>query len=179
MCRKFNPRRLKSDVSAPGKTPTESQRENVTSDLATKRSFGRLSIVPLIGPADGSLTNEWSKQLTRQARKRCAMNPKHDLKPFHSLETPEPLSGSVADLYRVYFEIAKRDHAVRRAALYGKQTPPPGHTPFRPIPYEHFETRFMASASVPYGEVMFRKQLARQAAVYGVNPAPLSHRQAA
>lgn len=88
--------------------------------------------------------------------------------PFHSMASPEPLAGSLTDLYAVYFELAKRDHACRRAALYGEQTPPPGHTPFRPLPLEHFEARFRAASAIVGGEELFRRQLARQAQVYGV-----------
>jgi hypothetical protein len=99
--------------------------------------------------------------------------------PFHSMASPEPLSGSMTDLYAVYFEVAKRDHACRRAALYGEQTPPPGHTPFRPLPLEHFEARFRAASATVGGEEIFRKQLARQAQVYGVALGGSSGRQAA
>ena len=95
-----------------------------------------------------------------------------------SQSTP-PLSGSVNDLYAVYFEIAKRDHAVRRAALYGDQAPPAGHTPFRPLPIEHFEARFNAAAEIRGGEDIFRRQLARQAKVYGVETRAVAGRQAA
>jgi len=107
------------------------------------------------------------------------MNDELNSKPFHALASPEPLPGTLQDLYSVYFEVAKRDHACRRAALYGKQTPPPGHTPFRPIPFEHFETRFLAASAVAGGEDIFRRQLARQAQVYGVTVSNNSTRQAA
>ena len=90
-----------------------------------------------------------------------------------------PLAGSAHDLYAVYFEIAKRDHACRIAALYGKQTPPEGHTPFRPLPFEHFEARFRAVFDIPGGEEIFRKQLARQARAYGVDVASEASRRAA
>jgi hypothetical protein len=79
-----------------------------------------------------------------------------------------PLSGSVHDLYSVYLEVARIDHQCRRAALYGVQSPPPGHTPFRPLSFQDFETRFNTATSVPQGEDIFRRQLARQADVYGV-----------
>jgi len=110
---------------------------------------------------------------------RFAMNIELKSKPFHAESSPEPLSGSIQDLYAVYVEIAKRDHACRRAALYGKQTPPPGHTPFRPIPFEHFETRFRAASAVAGGEGIFRRQLARQAQVYGVTTTSGASRRAA
>lgn len=107
------------------------------------------------------------------------MNFELNSKPFHALASPEPLPGTLQDLYAIYFEVAKRDHDCRRAALYGKQTPPPGHTPFRPIPFEHFETRFLAASAVVGGEDIFRRQLARQAQVYGVIVSSISTRQAA
>jgi len=91
----------------------------------------------------------------------------------------EPLTGSLADLYAIYVQIAKADHSVRRAALYGSQSPPPGHTPFRPLPLEHFEARFEAALQVVSGEDIFRRQLARLAQVYGVSGTPTSNRQAA
>ncbi len=80
----------------------------------------------------------------------------------------EPLSGSVEVLYAVYLEIARRDHRCRVQALYGSQTPPPGHTPFRPLPLGNFTERF-SSAQAGGGEQLFRKQLARWAKVYGVD----------
>lgn len=86
---------------------------------------------------------------------------------FSAAESVTPLTGSLHDLYAVYHEIAKLDHACRREALYGKQTPPPGHTPFRPLPLEHFQARFEAAKQLPNGETTFRMQLARQAKVYG------------
>lgn len=89
------------------------------------------------------------------------------------------LTGSIHELYAVYLEVAKRDHACRRAALYGTQTPPPGHTPFRPLPFEDFESRFLTAATLPGGEDIFRRQLGRQAQVYGVTPIQSSDRQAA
>ncbi len=90
-----------------------------------------------------------------------------------------PLHGSVDDLYAVYLEIAKRDHSVRIAALYGKQAPPPGHTPFRPLPREHFDARFYSSTQVAGGETIFRRQLSRLARVYGVqNVSPAARRAA-
>ena len=90
-----------------------------------------------------------------------------------------PLAGTAHDLYAVYLEIAKRDHKCRIGALYGKQTPPEGHTPFRPLPFEHFEARFRAVFDIPGGEEIFRKQLARQARVYGVDVASEPSRRAA
>lgn len=90
-----------------------------------------------------------------------------------------PLVGSVHDLYAVYLEIAKRDHTCRIAALYGTQTPPEGHTPFRPLPFEHFEARFRAVFDIPGGEEIFRRQLSRQARVYGVDVASEPSRRAA
>ena len=89
------------------------------------------------------------------------------------------LAGSIHDLYAVYLEIAKRDHACRIAALYGKQAPPDGHTPFRPLPFEHFEARYKGVLHVPAGDEIFRKQLARQAQVYGVEAVSESIRRAA
>lgn len=81
----------------------------------------------------------------------------------------EPLSGSVKVLYAIYLEIAKRDHRLRVQALYGKQNPPPGHTPLRPLPLDHFVQRLQAAQAVPGGEETFRRQLARWAKVYGVD----------
>ena len=94
-------------------------------------------------------------------------------------QSTKPLSGSALDLYAVYFEIAKRDHACRRAALYGAQAPPPGHTPFRPLSFDDFEMRFLTAAHIPRGEEIFRQQLARQAQVYGVAQVIEVSRQAA
>ncbi len=98
---------------------------------------------------------------------------------FSATEPVAPLAGSLHDLYAVYHEIARLDHACRREALYGKQTPPPGHTPFRPLPLEHFEARFEAAKQLPDGETMFRKQLARQAKVYGATVTSLPSKRAA
>jgi len=78
------------------------------------------------------------------------------------------LAGTLYDLYAVYVEIAKQDHTVRRAALYGDQAPPAGHTPFRPLPIEHFEARFEQAQLIPGGEDIFRRQLAKLAQVYQV-----------
>jgi hypothetical protein len=81
----------------------------------------------------------------------------------------EPLSGSVEVLYAVYLAIARHDHRCRVRALYGDQAPPPGHTPFRPLPMKHFQTRFEISCAAAGGERAFRMQLARWAKVYGVD----------
>jgi hypothetical protein len=81
----------------------------------------------------------------------------------------EPLSGSPDVLYRIYLEIAAKDHRCRIQALYGKQTPPSGHTPYRPLPMHHFVDRFESAKNLPNGEMIFRKQLARLARVYGVD----------
>src|SRR5690606_10227045 len=86
-----------------------------------------------------------------------------------SQDSIEPLSGSAKVLYAVYLEIAKRDHRLRVQALYGKQSPPPGHTPLRPLPLEHFVQRLQAAQASPHGEEAFRRQLARGAKVYGVD----------
>jgi len=81
----------------------------------------------------------------------------------------EPLSGSPEVLYRVYLEIAAKDHRCRVQALYGNQAPPPGHTPFRPLPFHQFADRLASSSIIPQGETLFRSQLARLAGVYGVD----------
>ena len=86
-----------------------------------------------------------------------------------SQDSLEPLSGSAKVLYSVYLEIAKRDHRLRVQALYGKQNPPPGHTPLRPLPLEHFVQRLQSAQAVPGGEDAFRRQLARWAKVYSVD----------
>lgn len=101
------------------------------------------------------------------------------LRSFSPTASFEPLAGSIQSLYAIYLEIAKRDHACRIAALYGKQQPPAGHTPFRPLPREHFEARFESASQIAGGEEIFRKQLARQAYVYGVELTLSSGRQAA
>jgi len=84
-------------------------------------------------------------------------------------ETIQPLSGSVEVMYRIYMEIAVRDHRCRVQALYGDQAPPTGHTPYRPLPLHHFADRFESACAIAGGEVQFRKQLARMAKVYGVD----------
>jgi len=84
-------------------------------------------------------------------------------------ESIEPLSGSVEVMYRIYLEIAVRDHHCRVQALYGDQAPPTGHTPYRPLPLHHFADRFKLACAIAGGEVQFRKQLARMAKVYGVD----------
>jgi hypothetical protein len=81
----------------------------------------------------------------------------------------EPLSGSIEVLYQIYLAISAKDHRCRIQALYGKQTPPTGHTPYRPLPMDHFIDRFETAKSIPNGEMIFRKQLARLACVYGVD----------
>lgn len=86
-----------------------------------------------------------------------------------SHETIEPLGGSPEVLYRIYLEIAAKDHRCRIQALYGIETPPAGHTPYRPLPMQHFVDRFEVAKSMPNGELIFRKQLARLARVYGVD----------
>lgn len=106
-------------------------------------------------------------------------HPNHGHLQFSATDPVEPLAGNLHDLYSVYHEIARLDHACRRQALYGNQTPPPGHTPFRPLPLEHFEARFEAAKQLPSGEVTFRKQLARQAKVYGATTTSLPTKRAA
>jgi hypothetical protein len=101
------------------------------------------------------------------------------LRTFSPTASFEPLAGNVQSLYSVYLDIAKRDHACRIAALYGKHQPPAGHTPFRPLPLAHFEARFRSASLMSGGEEIFRRQLARQAHVYGVKPVSSSSRQAA
>jgi len=86
-----------------------------------------------------------------------------------SHETIEPLGGSPEVLYRIYLEIAAKDHCCRIQALYGNQAPPTGHTPYRPLPMHHFADRFELAKDMPHGEQIFRKQLARWARVYGVD----------
>jgi hypothetical protein len=81
----------------------------------------------------------------------------------------EPLSGSSEVLYRIYLEIAAKDHRCRIQALYGNQSPPSGHTPYRPLPIHHFVDRLESAKSMPNGEELFRKQLARLARVYSVD----------
>jgi len=88
---------------------------------------------------------------------------------FTSFPSIEPLSGSTEVLYRIYLEIAASDHRCRIQALYGKQAPPTGHTPYRPLPMSHFVDRFESAKGLPNGEVLFRKQMARLARVYGID----------
>ncbi len=108
------------------------------------------------------------------------MTEDHVLTPFLAeSQSTLPLNGTVQELYAVYYEIAKRDHACRRAALYGKQSPPPGHTPFRPLSLDGFAARFQSAIAVSGGEDVFRRQLARQAQVYGVESMIVASRQAA
>jgi hypothetical protein len=101
------------------------------------------------------------------------------LRTFSPTASFEPLAGNSQSLYSIYLEIAKRDHACRIAALYGKHQPPAGHTPFRPLPFEHFEARLRSASLMSGGEDIFRRQLARQAHVYGVMPVSSNKRQAA
>jgi hypothetical protein len=84
-------------------------------------------------------------------------------------DTIEPLSGSTDVLYRIYLEIAAKDHRCRIQALYGQQAPPAGHTPYRPLPIHHFVDRFDSAKTMPGGELIFRRQLARLAKVYKVD----------
>lgn len=81
----------------------------------------------------------------------------------------EPLSGSVRVLYAVYLEVAAKDHQCRVTALYGDQAPRLGHTPFRPLRFDDFVTRFESSQALVGGEEVFRRQLARWAKVHGVD----------
>lgn len=83
--------------------------------------------------------------------------------------TIEPISGPPEILYRIYLEIAVKDHRCRLQALYGNQSPPTGHTPYRPLPLHHFAERFESAKSMPDGEIIFRKQLARLARIYRVD----------
>lgn len=96
-----------------------------------------------------------------------------------SQPTIQPLSGSPEVLYRIYLEIAAQDHRCRIQALYGKQTPPNGHTPYRPVPMQHFIASFESAKTTSNGEVVFRKQLARLASVYGVDCVAVVTRRAA
>jgi len=134
------------------------------------------AIVSAAGDADVHCTG--FEQFTRHARMHLAMAANLSTS-FGTAGSISPLAGSIRDLYAVYLEIAKQDHACRIAALYGKQLPPAGHTPFRPLPFEHFEARYKAVLDVPAGDEIFRKQLARQARVYGVEAASESNRRAA
>lgn len=80
-----------------------------------------------------------------------------------------PLSGPVSTLYAIYHEIAARDHRCRLQALYGNESPPAGHTPFRPLPLAHFAARFEKAKLLPDGERQFRCQLARWAECHGID----------
>lgn len=91
----------------------------------------------------------------------------------------EPLSGSPEVLYQIYLEIAAQDHHCRIQALYGQQSPPTGHTPYRPLPLHHFVSRFESAKGVPNGERIFRQQLARLARVYQVDCVAAVTRRAA
>ena len=76
---------------------------------------------------------------------------------------------TIAELYGVYLAIAKADHRWRSRAMYGEETPPPGHSEFRPLSQSHFAERFAAAANIVGGEATFRARLARQAAAYRVD----------
>jgi hypothetical protein len=76
---------------------------------------------------------------------------------------------SVVELYAVYVGIAESDLNWRRRAMYGDTQPPPGHSEFRPIPFDLFDQRFMAAQNTVGGETRLRQRLSRQAAAYRVD----------
>ena len=73
------------------------------------------------------------------------------------------------DLYAIYLEVARRDHAWRIHALYGETQRPAGHTPLRLLPMEHFRQRYEAALRTPNGHAVFEAQMLRRARAYGVD----------
>jgi len=73
------------------------------------------------------------------------------------------------ELYAVYLEVARRDHAWRRRALYGEHTPPESHSPFRPLSETLFQQRRHAACLAPQGALRFQQQLLRRAHYYQVD----------
>lgn len=88
---------------------------------------------------------------------------------------------SIDETYLVYVAIAEADHRHRRTAMYGQETPPPGHAPFRVVSPDCFADRLKRAASILGGEDSFLTKISRQACAYGVDvPAVLArHRSAA
>lgn len=88
---------------------------------------------------------------------------------------------SIDECYLVYTAIAQADHQHRRTAMYGDETPPPGHAPFRVVPLDCFADRLQNASEVVGGTESFLASLSRQACAYGVDvPAVLArHRSAA
>ena len=76
---------------------------------------------------------------------------------------------SLNDLYAVYLEVARRDHAWRISAMYGQTPPPAGHSPLRLLPFEDFRERYEAALRVPGGHAVFEGQMLRRARAYGVD----------
>jgi hypothetical protein len=76
---------------------------------------------------------------------------------------------TVEELYAVYVDVAESDSNWRRKAMYGDTQPPPGHFKFRPLPFSHFQQRFLAAQSTVGGEARLRQRLSRQAAAYRVD----------
>ena len=80
---------------------------------------------------------------------------------------PAPLG--LDDLYALYLEVARRDHAWRIRALYGEVAPPEGHTPLRLLSMLHFRERYEAALRVPGGHTVFEAQMLRRARAYGID----------
>ena len=76
---------------------------------------------------------------------------------------------SVTELYAVYLGIAESDFNWRRKAMYGDTPPPQGHFKFRPLPFNLFQQRFLATHNTVGGEARLRQRLSRQAAAYRVD----------
>lgn len=76
---------------------------------------------------------------------------------------------TVLELYAVYVDVAESDFDWRRKAMYGDTQPPPGHSEFRPIPFDLFHQRFLAAQNTVGDETRLRQRLSRQAAAYRVD----------
>lgn len=75
------------------------------------------------------------------------------------------------ELFVIYLEVARADHAWRCRSFYGDQTPPEGHTPFRPLNAAIFAERFRGACMLADGHQRFQAQLLRRASFYKVDTA--------
>lgn len=75
------------------------------------------------------------------------------------------------ELFAIYLEVARADHAWRRRSFYGDQTPPESHTPFRPLNAAIFSERFRGACTLADGHQRFQAQLLRRASFYKVDTA--------
>ncbi|MEM9365469.1 MAG: hypothetical protein AAGD07_05695 [Planctomycetota bacterium] len=82
---------------------------------------------------------------------------------------PDLIDAPVERLYEVYLQTMERDHAFRLQAIYGDQPVPEGFHELHPMSLDDFVKRVRNHESAPQYATGLRRQIARQAAAYGVD----------